>query len=194
LNDATFQALLTRLRQDTPSPEIYYEQLRARLVQFLRLHAPTEAESLADEALDRLARRIHEGTAVESVTLFTLGVARMLVREASARLIRSETAARDAQLFQDETDDSAARETLHAALEQCLSSLGSAGASLILDYYSAGAGAERIEKRRHIAATLGLGLNALRNRALRLRDILERCIQSRLDDRDESAPADTRDE
>jgi len=194
LNDATFQALLARLGQDGPSPELHYEQLRARLVQFLRLHAPIEAESLADEALDRTGRRVQEGTDIGNVPLYALGVARMLLREANARLIRNERAARDALLSQDDEGDSNAREVLYQALEQCLGTVGPAGASLILDYYSAGSGATRIEKRRQLAAALGVAPNALRNRALRLRDILERCIQSRLQDRDESAPADTPDE
>ena len=40
--------------------------------------------------------------------------------------------------------------------------------------------ARRIPARRELAARLGIGLNALRNRALRLRETLEQCIRQRL--------------
>ena len=194
LNADALNALLERLREEGPSPQVVYEQLRQRLIQTLRLHVPLQAEALADEALDRMARRIHEGTPVQNVALYALGIGRLLVREAQARVMRENTAARDATLFQDDEDDVTSREALHAALAGCLEGLGTGGADLILDYYAMGQGTARIERRRALAERLGVGLNALRNRALRLRDMLEHCIRERLAARDESPLSDTRNE
>jgi len=116
------------------------------------------------------------------------------VRESRARTTREDAAARDATLFQDDADDVVAREALDAALRACMEGLPAGGAELIVEYYSSGAGAARIESRRRIAERLGLGLNALRNRALRLRDMLENCIRQRIAPRDESPLPDTEDE
>jgi len=194
LTNNALAALLERLQAEGPSPQVVYETLRSRLIAFLRLHVPAQAESLADEALDRMARRVHEGTPVQNVYLYALGIGRLLVRESRARTTREEGAARDATLFQDDADDVVARETLDAALRACMDGLPAGGAELIVEYYSSGDGAVRIESRRRIAERLGLGLNALRNRALRLRDMLESCIGQRLAARDESPPLDTQDE
>lgn len=194
LTEGTFHALLERLQQDGPSAQVAYEALRKRLVLYLRLHVPTQADELADEALDRMARRLQEGTPVQNVALYALGIARLLVRETVARRVREDTAARDATLFQDDEDTATEREALHAALLGCFEGLGQDGANLIIDYYAGGSGTVRIEKRRQLAARLGLALNALRNRAFRLRDMLEHCIRERLGARDESPLPDTRDE
>jgi hypothetical protein len=45
------------------------------------------------------------------------------------------------------------------------------------DYY-AGEKRARIERRQRLAAQLGIEINALRNRALRLREKLETCVEN----------------
>ncbi|MEJ0035666.1 MAG: hypothetical protein WDO68_06265 [Gammaproteobacteria bacterium] len=194
LSESAFQALLERLREEGPSPQVTYETLRKRLIAFFRLHVPTQAEALADEALDRMARRVHEGTPVRNVYLYALGIGRLLVRESRARSVREDTAARDATLFGDTEADVVAREALHDALLACMDGLPPDGADLIVEYYSGGSGVVRIEKRRQLAERRGLALNALRNRALRLRDMLENCIAQRLAARDGSPPPHTEDD
>jgi len=194
LTGSALDALLARLQVEGPSPQVVYETLRKRLITYLRMHVPVQADALADEALDRMARRVHEGTPVQNVYLYALGIARLLVRESRGRSSREEAAARDATLFQEEADDVLVREALDAALRACIEGLPAGGAELIVEYYSSGEGAGRIESRRRIAERLGLGLNALRNRALRLRDMLEHCIGQRLAAGDESPRSDTQDE
>jgi hypothetical protein len=198
LSSATFAALLERLRSDELSSEAAYERLRLRLVAFLRLHLPVEAESLADVALDRLARRIHEGTIVDSVHLYALGIGRMLVLETQTRLGREAVAKHELALQPMEPSTDAEQEEALAAVTECLRRLGNSASDLILVYYS-GDGAERIDKRQKLAAQLGISLNALRNRALRLRGLLERCARENLGantagrhlPRDTSPPGDT---
>jgi hypothetical protein len=58
----------------------------------------------------------------------------------------------------------------------------------VLQYYAADGGRNRIEGRRHLARALGVTESALRNRAQRLRDRLERCIVLCLGPRDERRP------
>ena len=60
------------------------------------------------------------------------------------------------------------------ALSHCLDCLTSDNRQLLERYYS-GDGSDRIRNRQTLAAELGIAINALRNRALRLRDSLENC-------------------
>jgi DNA-directed RNA polymerase specialized sigma24 family protein len=174
--------LLARLRASELSAEVAYERLRARLIVFFRLHIPAQAEALADETLDRLGRRLFEGTTVDSPAHYALGIARLLLLEAQARLQRErrtvEEELRRTQLHEP-GDGAALRSAQAAALDTCLATLAREDAALILDYYGAD-GAERIRRRQQLADSLGLSLNALRNRALRLRSRLEECALSRL--------------
>jgi DNA-directed RNA polymerase specialized sigma24 family protein len=178
--DAAFDALLRRLRS-SGSEALGYEALRRRLIQFFRLHVPADAEDLADVTLDRLARKIHEGTDVASVPLYGLGIARMVLHEARARSAKRRAAEADPTLFAepDDGDTRATEDALLAALSACLDEAGTAARTLILAYYRAD-GAERIAIRQHLADERRISLNALRNRALRLREALENCVRGRL--------------
>jgi len=132
--------------------------------------------------LERLARKIHEGTDVASVPSYALGIARMVLHEARARSARRHLAEAD-PTFAPETndaDDAAETDNMLAALASCLDAAGANARRLILTYYG-DEGAHRIATRRTLAEQCGISLNALRNRALRLRDALETCVRSRTD-------------
>ncbi|HEY6986138.1 MAG TPA: hypothetical protein VH375_08650 [Rhodanobacteraceae bacterium] len=174
-----FDALLRRLAADG-SEAVAYESLRRRLIQFFRLHDSSAADDLADTALDRLARRIHEGTEVVSVPSYTLGIARMVLHEARARAARQHLAEADPTFVpeREDAEETASAETVLAALRACLDAAGDTARQLILTYYGDGA-AGRIATRQKLAAECGISLNALRNRALRLRESLETCVRSR---------------
>lgn len=157
-----------------------YERLRERLLALLRVYVPAEADALADVVLDRLARRIAEGVAIDDVRAYALGIARLVVKEARARELRQRDAAADPTLAPDaDDDDREARDAALAALRACLAQLEAASRTLILAYYGADGGA-RIRERQRLADAYGSTLNALRNRALRLRVRLEACLKRRL--------------
>ncbi len=176
---APFDALFARLARDEPA-QLGYERLRQRLIQFFRLHLPADADDLADLALDRLARRLHEGVEVDHAQRYALGVARMILLEARTRLARQHLAGQD-PIWSDAPDaeDALHREAAVIALNGCLGQLGERAHALILSYYGAD-GAQRIRARQRLASELGSSLNALRNRALRLRETLERCVRERM--------------
>lgn len=178
-----FDALLVRLGRDGAAPAEVYEQLRQRLIAVFRLHLPIEAETLADEALERLARRLHEGVAVEQVGAYLHGIARLVLLEARDRP-QERRAAADAlerlpapptTMAEEDEIDIDARNALRA----CFAKLDPESARLILAYYDDD-GEGRIRRRQQLAGRLGVSLNALRNRALRLRQQLETCVRARL--------------
>ena len=194
---SVFDSLLSRLAAGGDAAA-EYERLRLRLVTFFRLRFPADADALADEAIDRLARRLGEGTPVESLAAYALGIARFLVMETAARRRKEDEAARAASYdvalhVEDEEPDAAI-----AALKNCLESIGPRSSQLILAYYVAEGDGSRIERRQQLAQAAGLSLNALRNRALRIRTALEACMSAALralnssPDRDGSAKNNTR--
>jgi DNA-directed RNA polymerase specialized sigma24 family protein len=177
----SLQSVLDRLARDR-DVAVAYEQLRMRLVTFFRLSCPVEAEALADEAIDRLGRRLSDGTPVDNLGGYALGIARFLVMEAGARRRKEQNAAResmmeqesDAYLEQPEFDPAV------PALRGCLNCIDAESARFILEYYASDDGAARIERRRQLAERMGMTPNALRNRALRTRMALEKCVRARL--------------
>ena len=68
-------------------------------------------------------------------------------------------------------------EAAHACLTRCLETLKTPDRELIVDYYR-DAKRQRIDRRRELAARLGITMNALGIRAWRLRASLESCISA----------------
>jgi DNA-directed RNA polymerase specialized sigma24 family protein len=176
---APLDALLERLAADGDVAPAY-ARLHLRLTTFFRLRFPAEAESLADEVMDRLARRLGGGTTVLSLAGYALGIARLVAMEAGARQRKERDAARDAVMELELSRPEAEFDPAIPALRSCLGGLDPESAALMLEYYGADSGAARIAGRQALAERLGLSLNALRNRALRLRIGLEQCVRERL--------------
>jgi DNA-directed RNA polymerase specialized sigma24 family protein len=154
-----------------------YEDLRRALVSFFRWRGAATPEECADGTLDRLAAKIHDGVAVDDVPRFARGIARLVLlehwRSPHAQQVPAEGHEPPPQTGAlDESE-----ELLHECLDRCLEELDVEGRALILSYYAA-EGRKRIDSRRAMAASLGLSESALRNRAQRLRDRLERCLTS----------------
>lgn len=175
-DSAPFDRLLARLARDGEA-HVGYERLRQRLIRFFRLHRPVEADDLADLALDRIAQRLQDGVDIEHVPAYALGVARLLLKEAQTREAKQHRAEHDPAWSQfPDPEETRAIEAAVATLETCLQGLGDPGRELILAYYGAD-GADRIALRKRLAGQADVSLNALRNRALRLREALERCLR-----------------
>jgi hypothetical protein len=103
-----------------------------------------------------------------------------VLHEARARNARRQSAEIDPALIAaDDHGDASEDEAAFAALTACLEAAGGDARALILSYYDAD-GALRIATRQRLAAERGISLNALRNRALRLREVLEACVRARL--------------
>jgi DNA-directed RNA polymerase specialized sigma24 family protein len=177
----SLRSVLDRLARER-DVAVAYEQLRMRLVTFFRLSCPVEAEALADEAIDRLGRRLLDGTPVDNLAGYALGIARFLVMEAGARRRKEQDAAREALMNQEGHAflEPSEFDPAVPALRGCLSCIDPESARFIMEYYVADGGAARIERRRQLAERMGMTLNALRNRALRTRIALEKCVRARL--------------
>jgi DNA-directed RNA polymerase specialized sigma24 family protein len=174
-------ALLRTLDPDRERAGDAYERLRRKLVRLFECRGCPVAEELADETLDRAGQKIAGGQVVRGeLGGFVHGIATNVLREWWRRP-RPETALAaverlplSAEVPLDTTDERRMR-----AFEACLEALPEAERHLILWYYQFG---EKvlIGARRSLAAHLGIGMNALRIRAHRVRARLETCVRGRL--------------
>jgi len=178
LTGAALARLLARLDADPVRAGEAYEALRRTLVKYFDWRGAHHPYECADETLDRLARKLEEGMRVDDPRSFARGIARLVLferwrqPEARARIADESELDRLPAPLVAEPEEGEAREQ---CFTRCLAELPAEGREIILRYYSA-EGRLKIETRRHLAGSLGLSDNALRSRAQRIRDRLERCI------------------
>ena len=156
----------------------YLEMHRRLVLYFDRKNCPSP-EDLADETLNRVARRLNEEGAI-------LGAAPAQYCYIVARFVFLEHQ-RQAPVVPIDGREFAAPSETHAisedrtemlhCLRQCLNRLEPEHRELILGYYQGEQGV-KIALRRQMAARFGVTMNALSIRACRIRDRLEVCVRA----------------
>jgi DNA-directed RNA polymerase specialized sigma24 family protein len=149
--------------------------MRRRLVWYFGHKRCLSPDELADETLNRVARRLEEeGTIVDTQPArYCYIVAKFVFLEHLRRTDQQQSVLAAIQPPGVLLDD--VRERLVECLEQCLDELNQPDRDLILGYYQ-GDGSARIRNRKALAARLGLTTNALSIRACRIRDALQDCV------------------
>ena len=186
LTEGAFQRLLGWLDEGADSDgQKYLEMLRRLVAYFDRKNCSTPDE-LADETLNRVARRLEEEGAIETdaPARYCYTLARHLfmehlrgARRSDALIEEMRRQSRGGEMPESGADDdSEIREKMLSCLEQCTAKLETLNREIITRYYT---GKERvkIENRRALAEELGVTANALRIRACRIRDSLEDCVR-----------------
>jgi DNA-directed RNA polymerase specialized sigma24 family protein len=170
LKQEEFDLLLKWLDPDPGLAGLIYEKIRWRLVAILASRGCTCPEELADETIDRVARRVIEihDSYVGDKAIYFLGVMNNVHHEYLKRPVLPRLPEAD--------DDGEAKERTHLCLEKCLDKLAPNSRRLIEQYYAADKRA-KIDLRKRIAAELGIGISVLRLRVLRIRDKLQTCIE-----------------
>jgi DNA-directed RNA polymerase specialized sigma24 family protein len=160
-----------------------YLETRGRLVRYFQCKRCANADDLADETLNRVARRLEEaGPIIDTPPArYCYIVAKFVLLEHLRRPDQQNV--RPPSAF-DRLADSVAssheairREGLLDCLDRCMRALPVEDARLILDYYR-GEQRVKIEQRRRLAAERQLSMNALKIRACRIREKLEACINA----------------
>jgi len=174
-----FAKLLARLDPDRERAGERYEDLRRTLTRFFEWRNAPFPEEQTDEVFNRIARKLFEGVEIRNIGSYCYEVARLVCLEAlkgrdskRASLDHSHDVA-----VVDRADEEREKEIRLSCLEDCLDSLPIENRELIVEYYKESKRV-RIERRKSLAASLGLQREALANRAQRLRDKLEQCVKS----------------
>jgi DNA-directed RNA polymerase specialized sigma24 family protein len=149
-----------------------YLRLRARLIACLRRRGAASPDDLADEALDRVERRLACGALVRDPARYALGVARLVALEASRRWWREHGAA--------EVEDIAPVVASADDVRDCAAALEAIDAAdrMLLARYGEAEGRGRGAARKALAADLGIGVNALRIRVHRMRKRLREVLSA----------------
>lgn len=179
LTPEAFARLLAAFDPDESKAAEEYEAARRRLVRLFQWRGVEFAEDCADETLNRVARKLEEGESIQNLSGYIGGVARLVLLEAYKERERERAAVESlpppvVEARPDEEHEEG--EARLGCFQSCIGSLPEETRGLILEYYDEEGGSTRIERRKRLAAALGLEMNALRNRALRVRERLERCI------------------
>lgn len=171
LEQRDFDRLLNWLDADRERAGSLYERIRWRLVTILASRGCPIAEELADETIDRVARRVAdiEQVYVGDKAIYFLGVMNNVHHEylrkpATPQLV-------------DTSENVETREQIHLCLDNCLATLAPYSRQLIERYYAADKKA-KIDLRKVIARELGIKPATLRLRALRIREKLQICIET----------------
>jgi DNA-directed RNA polymerase specialized sigma24 family protein len=181
-----FQRFLAWLSSDAERAAHRYNELRAGLMRMFACRGCERPEELADEALDRVIRKVdvvapgYEG----NPAAYVHGVAKNVFLEylrARRRSVEAGPVDLDVALRRISAPAAdGAIERRHACLEHCLGTLAAEDRDLILRYYRQ-AGWAKIEERQVMADETRASRSALRKRTQRIRERLKACLSGCLE-------------
>ena len=178
LTQEAFDKLLIALGGgDRESGSEKYLEIRSNLTRFFEWRACSFPEDHADETINRIAKKIDEGEEILNPSGYAMGVARLLLLEILKSRQREQSALTELgqanEAYVDSDDDDGDR---LECLRNCLQTLSPDNRELILQYYQ-GEKSEKIKNRKKLMDRLGIPVNTLRMRSLRLRDRLQGCVE-----------------
>jgi len=177
LTQEAFDGLLDSLGEDRESAGQRYLEIRSNLIRFFQWRGSPVPEDHADETINRIAKKISEREEIRNPASYYLGVARMLPLEINRERVMQQQALTEltySEITSDQSDESEGRID---CLRACLQRLSSENRELILQYYS-GEKSAKIDSRKKLSQRLGIPVNTLRMRALRIRENLQRCVEN----------------
>src|SRR5438094_8483549 len=144
LKQEDFDRLLTWLDPDPERAGILYERIRWRLIAILASRGCVVAEELADDIIDRVARRVADiqSTYVGDQAIYFLGVMNNVHHEYLKRPVMPRLVER--------ADEADTKERVHFCLDSCLSKLAPHARQIIEQYYAEDRRA-KINLRKRIA-------------------------------------------
>jgi hypothetical protein len=183
LDKDSLEDLLFAFDRDRDQASRHYEALRGRLIRFFSWNHTGMPEELADDVLDRLAKRLHVSSEkILDPVRYAVGIARLVLQEQRRKDLRQEKALTELQRDSLDTDRREQAGNLEQEraelLQECLQAIPAGNRDLIFRYYE---GEESANHRQQLADSYGISINALRNRALRIRADLERQFARRLE-------------
>jgi len=177
LTQAAFDGLLACLDSNRDIAAHRYLRMRRDLVRLFEWRGCYTPDDYADETINRCARKIEQGEEIRDLEMYSIGVARMLLREMCrdrSRQARSLDEIPELCAWPEiRSDLEHGVEALRLSLEQ----LSHDDRFLILNYYK-GDKSDKIKTRKMLSELFGIGTSALRMRALRIREKLRLCTQN----------------
>ncbi len=176
LTQEAFDKLLVALGGDRDSAAQKYLEIRTNLTRFFEWRGCAFPEDHADETINRIAKRVGEGEEILNYSGYAMGVARLLLLEINKGRQREQLALAEIGTSSEVYEEADDGESRLICLRSCLQTLSTDNRELILEYYQGEKG-EKIQNRKKLMDRLGVPVNTLRMRALRLRERLQSCVE-----------------
>jgi DNA-directed RNA polymerase specialized sigma24 family protein len=173
LSQGALDQFLHALDPDRSTAGERYEHIRTALVRFFEWRGGRAPEEYADEVIDRVSKKLHDGEAIKDVNHYCYGVARKLLLERSKET-PGEPIEADA-LASPVGDEGQTDELQLDCLDRCMNALSSVERRLILEYHRE-RGMAKIRARKALADALSIAQGTLRIQAHRIRRRLELCV------------------
>lgn len=175
LTQAAFDGFLATLDRDRDRAGEKYEYIRLKLLKYFQWCGSDVPDIDADETINRVTRRIYEGEDVYNLTGYIHGIAKRVYVESLKR--RKRKRALDEIQFTELSSKGVEAEIANyqECLERCLECLNDEDREVITEYYRYNK-TEKIDRRKRLAARLGISLNTLRVKMHRQRMNLEACV------------------
>jgi DNA-directed RNA polymerase specialized sigma24 family protein len=175
LTQEAFDSLLMALDPDREGGAAKYLELHSNLVRFFEWRGCSFPHDHADETLNRVAKRLSAGEEIHNPSGYALGVARLLLLEIIKERTKAELALKETARSELTENGSTNSEESLECLRVCLEGLPADNRELIVQYYQ-GEKSTKIQNRKSLVERLGIPINTLRMRALRLREKLQECV------------------
>jgi DNA-directed RNA polymerase specialized sigma24 family protein len=153
-----------------------YLEVRTNLMRFFEWRGCSFPEEHADEAINRIARKVADGEEIVNPSGYAIGVGRLVLLEIFKNRQREQSALAEMGQASEVYAGSDDGEERVICLRSCLQTLSSDNRELILQYYQ-GEKSEKIQNRKRLIERLGIPVNTLRMRTLRLRERLQHCVE-----------------
>jgi DNA-directed RNA polymerase specialized sigma24 family protein len=183
LPDLTKEALdklLARLDADPSKAVGRYQELREKLVYLFEyeLDSNIHADSLADEAIDRVARKLLEGVEIKKINSYTYKVAFYVLKEHRRKDKEKPMAEEEIpeQIVEPEFPEDPNELIIY--LRKCRGEVSRNEKELriIKEYFETEPGEKPKDARKRLAEELKMTSNHLKKKACQLRKLVERCI------------------
>jgi RNA polymerase sigma factor (sigma-70 family) len=174
-----FDKLLDWLDADRSQAALKYETFHYRLIRVFASRGCIEAETLADEVMNRVAVRIdtvakaYEGEPARCLQGFA---DKVYLEDLRDQRHRADIDPPDEVPTSDDEGERERREKEDKCLTQCMATLPTGDSKLFRSYFQQEKRA-KINARKQLAAELRLTVNALRIRAHRIRKQLRECME-----------------
>ncbi len=176
LNPKAFEKMLDWLDKDREIAGQKYEAIRLRLIKILQYRGCSKGEELADEIIDRVARKADSLTETYQgdPTHYFLSVANKVFLEYRREPVSVELP----DDLAGQSVNSAEEEDFqpeYECLKKCLGNLPATKREFIVGYYQEDKKAKLINYKR-LAQNAGIKFSSLHARAFRLRATLQKCV------------------
>lgn len=185
LSAESFDGMLLWLNRDRNEAGKKYEEIRSALIKRFRQLIKRfpqldnlEAETLANETLDRVAGKLPEivATYVGPPEPYFFSVAHYVLKEHLRKPVFVSLTTDDySEGDQLSVEENFEKELLDSCLQHCLAQLNPTNRAMIREYYY-GDRQDKIKTRKELAERLGIRLSNLRLKAQRVRTTLKKCI------------------